>query len=130
MEASTTTDPTFDQLIQLWETNKLQMPRQYLTKQLDKELNEAQKLQVCDLLQNAMMDVLKLSVTKMFHFNPNGYGQEYYVMAESKEKAHEYLIKFFEKEGRNDSRDFVFWNTNGYSIDEHEIGSVVHSENC
>lgn len=59
-----TTDSTFDQLVQLWETDKLPMPRQYLSKKLDGELNEAQKLQVCDMLQRAMLDVMKLSVNE------------------------------------------------------------------
>lgn len=31
---------------------------------------------------------------KMYYYNPNGYGAEFFVMAENKTKAHEYLLKY------------------------------------
>ena len=110
MEASTTTDPTFDQLIQLWETNKLQMPRQYLTKQLDKELNEPQKLQVCDLLQSAMMDVLNLGISaKWMDYN-------FFSSSQRPLRPGKYLVK-----RKDDKVHWEQWNGSGWAYNESTI---------
>jgi len=34
---------------------------------------------------------------KLYHFNHNGYGEEFYVMAENKIDAHKYLLKYLQE---------------------------------
>jgi hypothetical protein len=110
----TTTDPTFDQLVQLWETNKLPMPRQYLTKKLDTELNEALKLQVCDILQNAIMDVLKLGISATWvHYNFFGSSQR-------PPKPDKYLVK--RKDGKV---HWEQWNGSGWAYNESTIACFL-----
>lgn len=82
---------------------------------------------------------------KMYYYNPNNYGAEFFVMAENKTKAHEYLLKYLENKIVDEKcyaemykDDFEMWkNVNPldsktfprkYTLDEHEIGSVIESE--
>lgn len=82
---------------------------------------------------------------KMYYYNPNGYGAEYIVMAENKTKAHEYLLKHFENKIASESfyaevyrEHLESWKKvnpldnksfpSTYTLDEHEIGSVIQSE--
>lgn len=82
---------------------------------------------------------------KMYYFNPNDYGVEFFIMAENKIKAHEYLIKYLENKIVSEScysemyqENLDMWKKvnpldsttfpNKYSLDEHEIGSVIESE--
>lgn len=34
---------------------------------------------------------------KLYYFNPNNWGTQYFVMAENKIEAHEYLLQYFER---------------------------------
>jgi hypothetical protein len=84
---------------------------------------------------------------KLYYFNPNNYGQQYFVLAEDKTKAHEYLIEYFrekidetndkyEKRMYRDEQDM--WKKvdpldaktfpGGYTLDEHDAGDVISSE--
>jgi len=82
---------------------------------------------------------------KMYYFNPNGYGDEFFVMAENKEQAHSFLLKHIEKtiieepcyaNMRKD--DLEMWKKvnvlektsfpRSYTLDEHDLGSVIQSE--
>lgn len=82
---------------------------------------------------------------KMYYYNPNDYGAEFFVMAENKIKAHEYLLKHLENKIVSEScfakiyqDDLDMWKKvnpldkttfpDKYSLDEHEIGSVIQSE--
>lgn len=84
---------------------------------------------------------------KMYHYNPNNYGTEYFINAENKSSAHEYLLKHLE--GKIESENcysemyqkvLEMWENcnplddksfpSGYTLDEHEIGSVIQSEIC
>jgi len=102
-----TTDTTFDQLVQLWETNKLPMPRQYLSKKLDGELNEAQKLHVCDLLQTAMLDVMKVNVLQWVKYD---FHTQY------PPRPDKYLVK--RKDGK---LHWEQWNGAGWAYNHHSI---------
>jgi hypothetical protein len=79
---------------------------------------------------------------KMYYFNPNDHGQEYFVMAENKIQAHQFLIKYFEKYSRN-----FYYNENiqkwidvdpldhytfpdSYTLDEYDVGVVIETELC
>jgi len=82
---------------------------------------------------------------KMYYYNPNRYGAEFFVMGENKTKAHEYLLKYLENKvitggcySEMYEEDLKMWMTvnpldgktfpNKYTLDEHEIGSVIQSE--
>lgn len=82
---------------------------------------------------------------KMYYFNPNDYGAEYFVMEENKTKAHECLIKHLENKIIKEpliaemiKTDLEIWKKvnpldsksfpSGYTLDEHEVGSVIESE--
>jgi hypothetical protein len=76
---------------------------------------------------------------KLYYFNPNGFGEEAFVCAESKEKAIEYLLKTkpegipitdFNKEYHENMLNNMTNELNGYSIDEFKPGEVVFSEIC
>lgn len=70
---------------------------------------------------------------KLYRFNPPNYGEQAFVIAESKEKAIEAL-----QNSKTENQDFctdadhqnlIFQMTNGsYTIDEFEIGEVVFAE--
>ena len=85
---------------------------------------------------------------KLYYFNPNNWGAQYFVMAENKIKAHEYLLTFLEKR-MNKSEEQCYLKTNQnelkeweivdpldpttfpqkYKLDEYEVGEVINSEN-
>jgi len=82
---------------------------------------------------------------KMYYYNPNNYGAEFFVMAENKTKAHEYLLKHLKNKIITEScysdmyqEDLEIWEKvnpldnktfpHKYTLDEHEIGSVIQSE--
>ena len=86
---------------------------------------------------------------KLYHLNPNTWGQEYYVLAESKEKALDYIVQTIiseEKESRKRyleiDPDYEYSSSDAdrfkncspdklpgkYTLDEYEIGEVIISE--
>lgn len=82
---------------------------------------------------------------KMYYFNPNTYGAEFFVMAEDKIKAHEYLLKYLKNKATSTDchakmyeEELEMWSKanplddktfpSGYTLDEHKIGSVIESE--
>ncbi len=82
---------------------------------------------------------------KMYYFNPNNFSEEYFVMAENEIKAHEYLLNFLENEKINKSyaskiyqEHIDMWKKvnpldittlpDKYTLEEHEVGSVVQTE--
>ncbi len=78
---------------------------------------------------------------KLYYFNPNTYGAEAFVCAESKEQAKEYLSKTRKKEGespdnidcilnqlRNEALDNMLNLVGKYTLDEFEPGKVVFAE--
>jgi hypothetical protein len=85
---------------------------------------------------------------KMYYFNPNGYGHEYFMIAENKIKAHEYLLKYLSELLSDEKekcyydlnlKNFNWWkninlednNTMGsYTLDEYNVGEVVYTECC
>lgn len=76
---------------------------------------------------------------KLYHLNPNGYGGEWFVMAESREKALESILTSVKRNcaGRNDYGECElierFIKTGAfkkYSLDEYDAGEVVVSEIC
>jgi hypothetical protein len=87
---------------------------------------------------------------KLYHFNPNDYGEEAFVCAESLEEAKNALIKTKKEIPPGPERDengmlnSLIWDAhyqnskvdnmvncvNGYTIDEFESGQVVFSEIC
>lgn len=85
---------------------------------------------------------------KLYYFNPNNWGAQYFVMAENKIEAHEYLLQYFEKliddpEEKTyrhiHKAELKIWkkvnpedsNTfpNDYKLDEFEKGQIIVSEN-
>jgi len=82
---------------------------------------------------------------KMYYYNPNDYGAEFFVMAENKTKAHEYLLKYLENKIVGEScytkeyqEDLELWKKvnpldnktfpRKFTLDEYEIGAVIQSE--
>jgi hypothetical protein len=84
---------------------------------------------------------------KLYYFNPNNYGQQYFDLAEEKTKAHEHLIEYFQKkidetEDRYEKRMYRdeqdMWKKvdplddktfpGGYTLDEYDAGNVISSE--
>lgn len=68
----------------------------------------------------------------LYYFNPEGYGEEAFVCAESIEKAKEYLKnqKFDNPRDEKYYRDVINEMINNYKIEEHPVGHVVWSEIC
>lgn len=83
---------------------------------------------------------------KMYHFNANDYGYEYYVMAENKYMAYVFFMQFLHDE-RKKAKEFLRdslseeigkWATikiddpasfpQKYTLDEYEMGKVIRSE--
>jgi len=69
----------------------------------------------------------------LYYFNPNSYGEEAFVCAESKEKAIEYLkLTITEKSSDYDKKKILNMTNptieNEYSIDEYPVGKVVFTE--
>jgi hypothetical protein len=84
---------------------------------------------------------------KLYYFNPNDWGEEFIVMAESKIDAHAHLLNHFRNKISNPLYDSeISWYTEkleiwenvnpldkstyppNYSIDEYEKGSVIETE--
>lgn len=83
---------------------------------------------------------------KLYHFNCNGYGEEFYTMAENKIKAYNALIAYFEQR-IEDPKEAYKWAHEGYlkqwknvnpedpktfprefTLDEFEAGHIIQSE--
>ena len=81
---------------------------------------------------------------KMYFFNPNYYGSGYVVMAESKNKAYEYLIKYLTDMSNSDDQyayqykdKLELWQKvnplepstfpEKYTLDEYDVGNVLHT---
>lgn len=84
---------------------------------------------------------------KMYHFNPNDYGMEFFVLSEDRTSAHQSLIKYLNNiinsgdySAHHRQFDLASWinvDPNNpstypgkYTIDEHDPGHVVESEIC
>lgn len=77
---------------------------------------------------------------KMYHFNPNSHGLEYFIMAENKNKALESLINHFKEQMKictTYKSKFKLWKKvkldvtplpYRYTIDEYEAGQIVETE--
>lgn len=82
---------------------------------------------------------------KMYYYNPNDYGDQFFVMAENKTEAHKCLLKHLENKIVTEScysemyqEDLEIWKKvnpldgksfpKKYTLDEYEIGSVIQSE--
>ena len=67
---------------------------------------------------------------KMYYYNPNDYGDEFFVMAENRTEAHKYLIKHLgdnlEMWGNVNPLDNTTFPCK-YTLDEYEMGSVIQS---
>ena len=75
---------------------------------------------------------------KLYYFNPNAYGAEFFVMAESEEKAIESLNKYLENDEHHRG---IKWGDDyfkgsekfskqypGYSIEVYEANQVIETE--
>lgn len=62
---------------------------------------------------------------KLYHFNPNNYGQEYFVMSDSEQSAIVSLNNFL-KTNEDEYRWPFSWGK--YTIDVYEANNVVQSE--
>lgn len=84
---------------------------------------------------------------KIFYFNPNDYGDQFFVLAKDKTQAHECLLKHLEKKiveeacySESYKKDLEIWSKvnpldaetfpEKYTLDEHEEGSVIQTELC
>lgn len=67
----------------------------------------------------------------LYYFNPNDYGQEFYVMAETEDDARAFLLAEAEKEPeyRQSIRNAANL-TGGYTIEEYGPGEVLRSDRC
>jgi hypothetical protein len=84
---------------------------------------------------------------KLYHFNPNDWGEQYHVMAEDKIKAHEYLLAYFQKLITDPKektfkslikKDLKMWKKvnpldittfpTKYTLDEYNVGEILDSE--
>jgi len=84
---------------------------------------------------------------KLYHFNHNGYGEEFYVMAENRVEAHKSLLRHLQNKIDDPNNkvykdmyedDLEMWkNVNPlipdsfpgtFTLDEHEVGDVIQSE--
>ena len=65
---------------------------------------------------------------KMYHLNPNGYGQGYFVLANSKEQALEFIVKSQEYNTEMFIGKTIDNLPKKYTIDEHEEGVVLREE--
>lgn len=72
----------------------------------------------------------------IYYFNPNDYGEQYSVLAESKESALEYVINYIKEEMKRwDNNYYDKWLEatvdslpDGYTIDIFNIGQVIATE--
>lgn len=70
---------------------------------------------------------------KLYYFNPNNYGKQYFVMAESEEEAYESLYDHIEKNDGDDSWIYMWHKKElprDYTLDVYEQGQVIQSEIC
>jgi len=83
---------------------------------------------------------------KLYYFNPNNYGQQYFVCAESKQDAIDYLLKYLKKKSLDENECYrEIYNETfecfkkayvdksielEYTIEEHDVGDVVQTEIC
>lgn len=83
---------------------------------------------------------------KLYHFNPNEYGEEYFVMSNNKTEAHKSLLNFFENKITNDLEYENEWNRSEYerwknvnpedsttfpdkyTLDEYEENKIIQTE--
>lgn len=88
----------------------------------------------------------KNQLMKLYYFNPNGYGEEFFTMAESKETAHQNLLNYLKtKAGFDKNNSYNYWEEvlkdwedvdindestypNDYSLDSFDKGEVIRSE--
>lgn len=67
---------------------------------------------------------------KLYHLHPNSYGMEYFVLANSKEQALEFIIQSGEYEVKmfkNSTINNLPWR---YTLEEYKLGEVISSEIC
>lgn len=64
---------------------------------------------------------------KLYHFNPNDYGMEWYVMSDSEENAIKALSKHLKEDEDYPSQwsDYYFKR---YTIDVYDVNQVIESE--
>ena len=76
------------------------------------------------------MNESKDKTLKMYYFCPNGYSNEWFVMARSKEEAIAYVTDFLKSNGDEYSLGNIgIWDRNkDYTIDEYKEGQVIQSE--
>lgn len=67
---------------------------------------------------------------KMYHLNPNGYGQGYFVLANSKEQALEFVVKSKEYNSDRFIGKTIDNLPDKYTMDEYSEGEVVREEVC
>ena len=84
---------------------------------------------------------------KLFHFNPNGFDYQYYVMATNVMIAHECLLKFLLEKNKNADSEFlkfesweqyIMWKKvypldittipKSYTIEEHPANEIIEVE--
>lgn len=82
---------------------------------------------------------------KMYYFNPNNHWLQFFVMAENKTKAHKYLLNHLKNVIKTDSdysdiyKGYLeTWEKvnplddksfpDDYTLEEHEVGSVIETE--
>jgi len=76
---------------------------------------------------------------KIYYFDPNNYGQQYFVMAESRSEAIKYLTKYFDEEIKKETdKDFVeilkeekdvaINLKDDYTLEEFDVGEVIVTE--
>ena len=81
---------------------------------------------------------------KLYHFNQNGYGEEYYTMAENKVEAHKALVAFLQAKADDPNNCYInksylkMWKDvnpidpttfpHKFTLDEYEAGHIIESE--
>lgn len=68
------------------------------------------------------------TIAKLYHLNPNDYGDEYFVLAESKEKALEYITNSKEYGSELFKGKDINNLPDKYTLNEYELGKVIRSE--
>ena len=88
---------------------------------------------------------------KLYYMNPNNYGEQWFVMAETSEQAHQFILNSIQKKLDEDLlrgpqygiegnllesyyaetlRDIKEYKKYGYTLDEYKEGQVICSEIC
>ena len=85
-------------------------------------------------------------IMKLYHFNQNGYGEEYYTMAENKVDAYNSLMAYLQKHVDDPNEQYIWSYTqslekwkkvnpedpktfpNTFTMDEFEAGHIIESE--